>query len=283
MLTCYAADSGKQLWQIDTHKQFRVRGLRYGVTSSPFIEGNRVLVHVGGKDAALVAFDLETGSVIWKALDDPLTTSSPTPVILAGTRRQIVFQTALRIVGLDALDGRLLWEHPLSEVPVDSVAAPFWTGDSLISSSVAFGGRAVRVTEDSGRFKAAEAWRNEDLGAYFQSGVPAPDKGCYFMVTNKSQPGATLRCIDLKTGKVRWSKPDVADWHAGLMGTGDGKLLFSDGKGVLRLLAANPDKYEELARTEVAGLPSSVNPVVANGRIYLRDKELIVCLQVDRP
>jgi outer membrane protein assembly factor BamB len=284
ILTCYAADTGKQLWQIDTHKAFAVPRLRYGVTSSPLIEGNRVLVHVGGKGASLVAFDLETGAVVWKTMDDPLTTSSPTPILLGkGSRRQIVFQTGLRVVGLDALDGRLLWEFPLSEVPLDSMAAPVWTGESLICSSVHFGGKAVKLTEESDRFKATEAWHNEDLGAYFQSGVPVPEKGCYFMTTNRPTPGANLCCVDLATGKIRWSKPGVADWHAGLMRTGDGKLLFSDGKGVLHLLEADPDKYVELASTRVEGLPSSVNPVVADGKIYLRDKETIVCLQVPRP
>jgi outer membrane protein assembly factor BamB len=283
MLTCYSTTTGEQLWQIDTHREFGVRSLRYGVTSSPLIEGNRVLVHVGGPHATIAAFDIEDGSLLWKALDDPLATSSPTVIELETGRRHIAFQTALRIVGIDALSGSLLWEHPLSDVALDSIAAPFWTGSSLIASSVAFGGKAVRITAEAGRFRASELWRNPELGAYFQSGVPMPELGCYFIVTNSPQPGATLRCVDLHTGAVRWSKPSVADWHAGLIATGTSGLLMSDGTGALTLLDADPDSFVERARTEVKGLPSSVNPVVADGRIYLRDQKTIVCLGIDRP
>ena len=75
--------------------------------------------------------------------------------------------------------------------------------------------------------------------------------------------------------------PDVADWHAGILSTGDNKVLLYDGKGVLRLLAANTEKYEELARTKV-GLTASIYPVLANGRLYLRDLKEVVCLEMGR-
>jgi outer membrane protein assembly factor BamB len=285
MLTCYAADTGDQLWQIDTHKEFNVKPLRYGVTSSPLIEGNRVLVHLGGPGAAIAAFDLQTGKPIWKALDDPLTTTAPTVVTLPGSnRRQVVFPTALRIVAVDALDGSIQWEHPLADVPIDSLAAPIWTGELLISCSVHFGGKGIRLMEGkSGQLLATEVWRTEELGAYFQSGVPSREGDHFYMVTNTPSPGAVLRCADVQTGKVLWSKPGVADWHAGLMRTGDDKLLLSDGKGVLRLLADDPKEYRELARAEIAGLEASVNPVLANGRLYLRDKRQIICLQIEKP
>ncbi|MFM8538747.1 MAG: PQQ-binding-like beta-propeller repeat protein [Actinomycetota bacterium] len=283
MLTCYTTATGEQLWQVDTRSTFGVGALRYGVTSSPLIEGNRVLVHLGGSHGAIAAFDLENGSVVWKGLDDPVSTSSPTVVEFANGQRHIAFQTALRIVGVDALSGALIWEHPLSDTPLDSIAAPFWTGSSLITSSVAFGGKAVGIAAEAGRFRATELWRNEELGSYFQSGVPMPEKRCYFIVTNRQQPGATLRCVDLETGAVRWSKPSVADWHAGLIATGTSGLLLSDGKGSLSLVAADPHAFVELARTDVPGLASSVNPVVANGRVYLRGQETIVCLAIGRP
>jgi outer membrane protein assembly factor BamB len=277
MLSCYAADTGKQLWQVDVFKQFNVTRLKYGVTSSPLVEGNRVLVHVGGKDAAVAAFDADTGEVIWKALGDPVATSAPT--LVPGAKRQAVFQTGLRLVSLDVLDGSILWEHPLAETPVDSLGALVWTGDTLFSSSVHFGGRGIKIGEKAGKFQASELWLNEKLGSYYASAVPVGD-GCFFMVTNTPSPGAALCCVEAKTGKVRWSVPDVADWHAGILGTGDGKVLLYDGKGVLWLLAANTEKYEELARTTV-GLTASINPVLSGGRLYLRDRDQVVCLRLD--
>jgi outer membrane protein assembly factor BamB len=279
ILTCWSAETGKQIWQVDVHKKFGVARLRYGATSSPLIEGNRVLIHVGGPEASIAAFDADTGEVIWKALRDPITTSAPTLVAAGdGSKRQVVFQTALRIVGLDAVDGKLLWEYPLSDTPLDSVGAPVWTGEMLFSSSVHFGGRGFRIGERDGKPNVKEMWLNEQLGSYYASVVPAPDNH-FFMISNTSMPGAALRCVDGKTGKQRWSVPDVAEWFAGLIGTGNGNLILTDGKGVLRLLAADVENYRELARAEV-GITSSVAPVVANGRLYLRDKKQVLCLQV---
>ena len=97
--------------------------------------------------------------------------------------------------------------------------------------------------------------------------------------------GDTFTCswhgstFEARTGKVRWSLPGVADWHAGLIGTGDGKVLLYDGKGTLRLLAGDAGVYRELARAEI-GLTASINPVLAGGRIYLRDRKEILCLQI---
>jgi outer membrane protein assembly factor BamB len=277
LLSCYAADTGKPLWQVDVFKQFNVTRLKYGVTSSPLVEGNRVLVHVGGPDATIAAFDADTGEVIWKSLGDPVATSAPT--LVPGAKRQVVFQTGLRLVSLDVLDGSVMWEHPLAETPVDSLGALVWTGDLLFSSSVHFGGRGVRIDAKAGKLQASELWLNEKLGSYYASAVTVGD-GCFFMVTNTPAPGAALCCVEAKTGKVRWSVPDVADWHAGILGTGDGKVLLYDGKGVLRLLAANTEKYEELARTAV-GLTTSINPVLSGGRLYLRDRNQVVCLRLD--
>ena len=180
---------------------------------------------------------------------------------------------------------------------------PVWTGSILFSSSVHFGGRGVCIAavgqaadlpggrkagqrpaprsgegSDKKTPRPAELWLNDKLGSYYPSVVPVGG-GCFFMVTNTPMPGADLCCVEERTGKVRWRIPGVADWHAGLIGTGDGKVLLIDGKGVLRLLAADPAKYRELARAKV-GLSSSVNPVLAGGGLYLRDRKQVICFEV---
>jgi outer membrane protein assembly factor BamB len=283
ILGCYDARSGKRLWQVDVHQRFKVARLKYGVTSSPLVEANRVLVHVGGPDAAVAAFDADTGEVVWKALGDPLTTSAPTLVPAAGgARRQVVFQTGHRLVALNALNGRLEWQHPLSDSPLDSAPMPVWTGGILFSSSVHFGGRGLLIKAgEKGMPKPAELWLNDKLGSYYASVVPVGG-GCFYMVTNTPMPGADLCCVEEKTGKVRWRVPNVGDWHAGMLGTGDGKVLLIDGKGVLRLLAADPAKYRELARAKI-GMAAGVYPALAGGGLYLRDRQQVVCFEVGRP
>jgi outer membrane protein assembly factor BamB len=138
----------------------------------------------------------------------------------------------------------------------------------------------MRLDEKDGKVTARELWLNEKLGSYYHSAVPAGD-GCFVMLTNTPSPGAHLCCVEARTGKVRWSEQNVADWHAGLIGVGDGRLLACDGKGVLRLIAADADKYRELARADV-GLTSSSNAVLSGGRLFLRDRSHVVCLDVSR-
>jgi outer membrane protein assembly factor BamB len=281
MLTCFSAENGRIIWQVDVYKQFGVTQLRYGVTSSPLVEGNRVLVHVGSEDTSVAAFDADTGKMIWKALADPITTSAPNLAIVGqGAKRQAVFQTALRIVGLNPLDGKLLWEYPIAETPLDSAGFPVWTGEVLLSSSVHFGGRGLKLTDRGDKTEVSEAWHNEKLGSYFGSTVPARD-GCFYMVTNTPMPGASLRCVDGRTGKLKWTEPNVAEWFVGLIGTGNGNLLVIDGKGNVRLVAADSERYVELARAEI-NFPSSVAPVLANGKLFLRDRKQILCLDVSK-
>lgn len=283
ILTCYAADTGKQLWQIDTHKKFNVPPLKYGAVSSPLVEGNRLLVNIGAPGASIVAFDAETGRTAWKALDDPVSTSAPTLLLGEdGRRRQVVFQTALRLAAVNPADGSILWQRKLSDTPIDS--APALTslhGDLLFACSIHYGGIALRAQRRDERWRAATAWHNEALGAYFPNAVPV-GKEHFYLVTNTSKPGVVLRCIELKTGKELWNRPGVGDWHAGLIAAADDKILLHDGQGDLRLLAHDPKGYRELARARV-GVPATLtNPALANGRLYLRDLQEVVCVQLGK-
>jgi outer membrane protein assembly factor BamB len=99
------------------------------------------------------------------------------------------------------------------------------------------------------------------------------------MVTTKSkpQPTATLRCIEVKTGKELWNQPKVGFFHAGLLRTGDDKLLLLDDSGRLRLLEHDPKGYHELAKAQVCG-STFVTPALANGRLYVRDNKGVACL-----
>jgi outer membrane protein assembly factor BamB len=281
ILTCYAAGTGKQLWQVDTARKFNAPKLKYGVCCSPLVEGNRVLVTAGGRGAALVAFDTDTGEVGWKALDDPVNTNSPALLLRDdGLQREVVFQTALRLVSVNPADGSIYWQHTISDDPVDTAKTLALPNGLFLSGSVQYGGQALRIGKPEKKTKVEVVWRNENLGAYFACGVPM-GKDRMYLASNTHDPGVALRCIDIHTGKELWKKPNVADWQAGLIGTGDDKLLLFDGKGVLRLLADDPAGYRELATAEI-GLLTTVNPAFANGRLYLRDNRELLCIQLSQ-
>ena len=93
------------------------------------------------------------------------------------------------------------------------------------------------------------------------------------------QPMATLRCIEVKTGKEKWNQPKVGFFHAGLVRTGDDKLLLLDDAGLLRLIEHDTTSFRELAQAKVCG-STFVTPALANGCLFVRDNKEIVCVQL---
>jgi hypothetical protein len=106
-----------------------------------------------------------------------------------------------------------------------------------------------------------------------------------YMVTGRvafgTRPAATLRCVEARTGKELWSKPNVGAYHASVVRTGDDKLLMLQDSGNLVLLEPNTKEYRELARSKVCG-ETWAHPALVDGRLYLRDKKELICLQLGK-
>jgi outer membrane protein assembly factor BamB len=283
LLSCYDVENGKRLWQADLYKQFKADLPTFAVCCSPLVVGNRVIVSVGGKGRCAVALRADTGEVQWQSLDDAASTSSP--VLFAGGERpggatpDVVLMTPLRLVGLDPLDGSLRWEHPMVFQPQGTSPTPVAVGDKLVASTQAHGAVAVGVGSKDEKMTAAPAWQNKEMKSYFSSGVTAGD--LLLLVTNVVEPlpSTSLSCLDPKTGKLLWRKEKVGYFHAGLIRTGDGKLLALNDSGVLTLLEVDGKGAKEVARAKVCG-GTLVSPALSGGRLYVRDDKELICLQL---
>ncbi|MBX9582691.1 MAG: PQQ-like beta-propeller repeat protein [Gemmataceae bacterium] len=279
VLSCFEADTGKLVWQVDSFEKLKAELPRFGVCCSPLALGNRVLVAAGGKGSSVAAFDADTGEVAWQALDEPASTSSP--VLFAAKGKpvpDVVFMTTLRVVGLNPLDGAVGWEFPLPFQPSGTAPTPVVAGDRIVTSTTTNGSTAIRVA--AGENPTAEkAWQAKALSGYFSSGAATADR--LFRVTNtlKPAPRADLACVDLATGKPVWTKEGVGYFHFGVVRTGNGKLLVLDDAGNLKLLDATAGEYRELCSAKVGG-GNQVTPALAGGRPYARDDAGIVCLQL---
>jgi outer membrane protein assembly factor BamB len=283
LLSCYEVEKDKRRWQVDLYKRLKADLPSFAVCCSPLVVGNRVIVSVGGKGRCVVALHADTGKVLWQALDDPASTSSP--VLFAGGERlrgvtpDVVLMTPLRLVGLDPVDGTLRWEHPMIFQPRGTSPTPAAVGDKVVASTQAHGAVAVRVGKKGDKPAAEPAWQNKEAKSYFSSGVAAGN--LLFLVTNttESTPSAALTCLEAKNGKQLWNKEKVGYYHAGLIRTGDGKLLILSDAGVLTLLEVDAKGAKEVARAKVCG-GTLVNPALANGRLYVRDDKELICLQL---
>jgi outer membrane protein assembly factor BamB len=268
-LTALDARTGKIVWSKNVLREFRGSNITWGISESPLVLGDKVLVNPGGPGASIVALNKANGALIWKSQSDKAGYSSAIPVEVNGTT-QVVFFTAERAVGLDAKDGRLLWEYGKPANNVANVATPIARANRVfISSDYGTGGGVVEIKADN---KAQEVWFTKDMRNHHSSSVLIGDYLYGFS-------SAILTAIRFDTGEIAWRDRSV----------GKGSLVYADGNlycfsenGVVGLVEATPTGYKEKGRFRIAqgNLPTWTHPVVAGGRLYLRDQDTIYAYDV---
>ncbi|MCS7046424.1 MAG: PQQ-like beta-propeller repeat protein, partial [Gemmataceae bacterium] len=278
ILACWNAADGKLLWQVDTLKQYRAANLFFGISGSPLVEGDLVVVNVGAKGASIVAFDKNTGKEVWKALDDKASYSSPIAAG-AGNERQFIFLTAKGLVGLAARDGRLLWQFPFQDALFESSTTPVLVGGLLFGSSITRGAVGLSIAGD----QVEKRWSRDDLTCYFSTPVAVGNDHLY-VVTGTKPPAlvnqALLHCIDAATGAKLWTRKEkVGTYHASLVRTGNDKLLLLEETGHLVMIEPSPKQYYELCRAKICG-NTWAHPALANGRLFIRDGNELLCVDL---
>lgn len=254
------ADLGMR-WVNDRHANVGA-AVRRGHTGSPVVAGDRVLVQVGATNgAAFVAFERTSGRVLWKSLDDATCYSSPLLATLAG-REQLVAATCEGLVGIAVADGAPLWRFPFRTGANRNVLTPVVTGDSVLFSSHTTGFRRLAIRPDGNAQSAAETWFNRGL----RINLPTPVLvGGHLYGTG---PARDLVCVDASDGRVRWSEPGLGEVSQ-VIASGP-RLLVQLESGEVRLLAASPDRYQELGRFQACGKTYSL-PAWSDGVLYVRD------------
>jgi len=268
-LSVMDARTGRILWTKNVLREFGGSNITWGISESPLVLGNKVLVNAGGPNASIVALNKENGAVIWKSQSDEAGYSSAIPLQVNGGT-QVIFFTAERAVGLDVNDGRLLWEYARPSNRTANVATPIARGNRVfISSDYGTGGGVVEIKEDG---KAQEIYFTKDMRNHHSSSVLVGDHLYGFS-------SAVLTAMKFDTGEIAWRDRSV----------GKGSLVYADGhlycfseNGVVGLVEATPSGYREKGRFRIAqdSLPTWSHPVVAGGRLYLRDQDTIYAFDV---
>ncbi len=268
-LSSIETKTGRIVWAINVLQKFGGKNPNWGISESPLVIGEKLLVNAGGPDASVIALNKKDGSLIWKSQSDGAGYSSAMPVQV-GPATQIVFFTHQRALGVDLKDGRLLWQYSKASNDVANVATPVVKGNRVfVSSDYGTGAALVEIKADG---TAQEIYFTKEMRNHHSSSILVGDYLYGFS-------SGILTAMKFDTGAVAWKDRSV----------GKGSLVYADGhlyafseNGVVGLIEATPTGYLEKGRFRIQqdSLPTWTHPVIAGGRLYIRDQNTIYAYDV---
>jgi outer membrane protein assembly factor BamB len=299
-LHCLRVVDGKEVWKVPTHKEFSVLQNFFGVASCPVVEGDSLIVAVGGSPkgaklddfmtlegngTGIVIFDKRTGQVKYRLSDELSSYSTPVVADINGKRQGLYFGRG-GLVGFDPVKGKVDFTFPWRAKILESVNAsnPVVVGDKVLLTEC-YGPGSVCLKIKPGGVETI--WSDGDKDRWEKSlqahwNTPIHHDGYIYACSGRHTAQAELRCLELATGKKTWKKPGLT--RSSLLMV-DGHFVCMCEDGLLLLLKVNPKQYEEVSRWDMneAGLldyPCWAAPVLSHGLLYLRGKEKIVCLEL---
>ena len=277
-MVCLDAADGKEVWRKDYIKDFGSSRPEWGFSESPLVDGDQVIVTPGGEKGAMAALKKDTGAVIWRSTEftDGAHYSSVNIATIGGVK-QYVQLTSENVVGIAPKDGKVLWKAKrkgATAVIPDPIVC-----DSMVyvTSGYGAGCNLFNVTSSGGSFSTTQVYANKVMVNHVGGVVLVKDAVYGF------SDGKGWTCQDLKTGEAKWQEKGQI---------GKGSILFADGclylrheekKGTIALIEASVDGWKELGRfdqPERTDKNSWAPPVVANGKLYIRDQDLLLCYDV---
>ena len=268
-LGCFDVATGRPLWGYNVVERFGGKVPGWGISESPLIDGDRLIVMPGGKGAALVALDKKSGNLLWKSQNDSAAYSSAIAFDNGGIRQVVAFSDDA-VFAVRADTGALLWRNKRVTNMIANIATPIYAGGFLfVSSDYGTGGALFRL---KGEGKPEEVYFTRDMKNHYSTSVLVGD-------TLYGFSSSVLTALDFQAGRVRWRDRTV----------GKGSLIYADGmlyvlgeNGALALVEASPDAYREKARFEVTrgDFPVWSPPVIADGKLYLREQDHLYCWDI---
>ena len=274
-LVCFEKATGKVLWSHDLASEFGASVMDRGFAVSPIAWKSTVIMKVGGSGNAFVAFDQNSGKLLWKKLSFENSPGTPILIRIDG-QDQMIATTAEGLVGVNPDNGALLWSHGHSTSFGLNIAPPLWTaGNILIVSSAYTGGaRAIELHVVEGKTVVKELWNTNRLRVHHGNLVRVGD--IVFGSSGDFGP-IPLTAIDVHTGKVLWQNRNLP--RAMFLQSGE-KIIALDEDGNLSLTRFQPDGLQVLAQASVLANNSWTAPSLAGTLLYARDRRTLIALDL---
>ena len=272
-LNCLDAARGKVVWTVDILEDNGAPNIEWGMTASPLIHKDKVIVLPGGGSGrSLVAYDKLTGKKVWSGGDSVASYSSPQVSVLDGVE-QVIVHNGIGLAGHSLEDGHVLWEIPWTTMSKVNVAQPIIHAGNqvLISSGYQVGSVNLEVTQEDGNWKVKELWRSKRLKAKFNTLIPI---GKYVYGLDEG----ILTCLDMETGERQWKGGRYG--YGQFILAGDAFLVLSE-RGEVVFVRATPEKFEEIGKFKALDDKTWQHPTIANGKLFVRNSREAVCYQLE--
>jgi len=268
ILSAFDLASGKLLWRVPAPRVLP----QYGTAMSPLVDGTSVIAHVGGhENGALTSFDAATGKPRWQWRGDGPGYGSPIIATFGGVR-QVIAQTQKLLVGLDASNGALLWQLPFTTDFDQNAFTPIVFQDLVINAGLDQPLTAIRPKLDGGKWIAQTVWTNPQTPMFMSS--PVLIGGTIYGLTMRGR--GQFVAVDATSGKTLWNTQGREGENASMLGS-PSWLLASTTDGNLVVARANPQKYEEVRRYQIAQSALWAHPAITGSSIIVKDVDKVIC------
>jgi outer membrane protein assembly factor BamB len=276
-LRAFDVASGNPVWTVDIKAEHEGQNIRWQNAASPLIEGGLIYVGGGGPGKSLMAVDPATGKIVWNAFDEKITHATPVAATIQG-QRQVIFFLQSGLLSVEPKSGKELWRYSFP-FKVSTAASPVVSGDIVYcSAGYGVGAGAVRIAKTGAGFTATEIYRmpgNQPLANHWSTPV-VKDGYLYGMFQFKEYGKGPVKCVDIATGDVKWTKEGFGPGHVVLMG--NEVVALSDAGEIVRF-AAEPAAYKELSRQKVLDGKCWTTPTISGGRLFVRSTKEAACLE----
>jgi outer membrane protein assembly factor BamB len=277
-VTCLDAKTGKEIWSLNIIKKFDGRNIRWALSESLLIDGDKLICTPGGKSTGIVALHKDTSRTIWicKETDDMPGYASPIVFEYEGLR-QIVTLMAQSVVGVNAEAGQLLWKVEHTTPFDENINTPIYHDGSVFICSRTTGSRRLRLDVNGNRVSVEQIWESKLLDSQ-HGGLLLLDG--YLYGACRSAGNGPWVCLDAGTGARMYAEKGIG---TGSLTYADGLLYALNHKRTVALVRPNPRNFEIISQFNIpvgGSGPTWAHPVVCNGRLYIRHGDFLYCYNI---
>ena len=278
IVQCIDPTNGSTIWKRDLVQDGAANVPMWGFSRSPLPSGNLVCVFAGGSDAGVIAYNRQDGSIVWKQGQGSHCYTSAHLAEFDGVPQLLMFSD-WGLQSLDVRNGDILWQRELASSG-NRITQPLLLPPNAVVLSAGYGEGARRwqITRqaETNEWQTTEVWASRYLKPFFNDGVFYRDHIYGF-------DGKFLTCIDASNGQRAWKRARRRGSYGHgqlLLLTAQSLLLIQAEDGGLALVEATPQEHRELARLPALNAKTWNHPIIAQGKLFVRNGEEAICFQL---